>query len=89
MNRSILRPALLSLLVAAALAACGGQPPQQGGGPGQVTVVTLKAGPLTLTRELAGRATGYQVAEVRPQVSGIVAKRLFTEGSVVNNGLAL
>ena len=45
MNRSILRPALLSLLVAAALAACGGQPPQQGGGPGQVTVVTLKAAP--------------------------------------------
>lgn len=89
MNRSILRPALLSLLVAAALAACGGQPPQQGGGPGQVTVVTLKAGPVTLTRELAGRATGYQVAEVRPQVSGIVARRLFTEGSVVKQGQPL
>ncbi len=89
MSRSILRPVLLSLLAAGALAACGGQPPQQAGGPGQVTVVTLKAGPLTLTRELTGRVTGYQVAEVRPQVSGIVARRLFTEGSVVKQGQPL
>lgn len=89
MSRSILRPVLLSLLVAGALAACGGQPPQQGAGPGQVTVVTLKAEPVTLTRELVGRATGYQVAEVRPQVSGIVARRLFTEGSVVKQGQPL
>ena len=81
---------VLSLALTAALAACkGGEqgPPQ--GGPGQVTVVTLKAEPVTLTRELAGRATGYQMAEVRPQVSGIVAKRLFTEGSVVKQGQPL
>lgn len=80
----------LSLALTAALVACkGGEqgPPQ--GGPGQVTVVTLKAEPVTLTRELAGRATGYQMAEVRPQVSGIVAKRLFTEGSVVKQGQPL
>ena len=78
---------VLSLALTAALAACkGGEqgPPQ--GGPGQVTVVTLKAEPVTLTRELAGRATGYQMAEVRPQVSGIVAKRLFTEGGMVKAG---
>ncbi len=81
---------VLSLALTAALVACkGGEqgPPQ--GGPGQVTVVTLKAEPVTLTRELAGRATGYQMAEVRPQVSGIVAKRLFTEGSVVKQGQPL
>ena len=81
---------VLSLALTAALAACkGGEqgPPQ--GGPGQVTVVTLKAEPVTLTRELAGRATGYQMAEVRPQVSGIVARRLFTEGSVVKQGQPL
>ena len=77
----------LSLALSVALVACkgGGEPPQQGG-PGQVTVVTLKPETVTLTRELAGRANGYQVAEVRPQVSGIVAKRLFTEGSVVKAG---
>ena len=77
----------LSLALSVALVACkgGGEQPQQGG-PGQVTVVTLKPETITLTRELAGRANGYQVAEVRPQVSGIVAKRLFTEGSVVKAG---
>ena len=79
----------LSLALTVALAACkGGEAPPQGG-PGQVTVVTLKAEPVTLTRELTGRATGYQVAEVRPQVSGIVAKRLFTEGSLVKQGQPL
>jgi len=77
----------LSLALSVALVACkGGGEQQQQGGPGQVTVVTLKTEAVTLTRELAGRATGYQVAEVRPQVSGIVAKRLFTEGSVVKAG---
>jgi len=80
----------LSLALTIALAACkGGEEQQPQGGPGQVTVVTLKAQPVMLTRELAGRATGYEVAEVRPQVSGIVAKRLFTEGSVVKQGQAL
>ncbi len=79
----------LSLALSVALVACkGGEAPPQGG-PGQVTVVTLKTEPVTLTRELAGRANGYQVAEVRPQVSGIVAKRLFTEGSVVKEGQPL
>ncbi|KRG83767.1 hemolysin D [Stenotrophomonas daejeonensis] len=79
----------LSLALTVVLAACkGGEAPPQGG-PGQVTVVTLKAEPVTLTRELVGRATGYQVAEVRPQVSGIVAKRLFTEGALVTQGQPL
>jgi len=79
----------LSLALTVALAACkGGEAPPQGG-PGQVTVVTLKTEPVTLTRELVGRATGYQVAEVRPQVSGIVAKRLFTEGALVTQGQPL
>ncbi len=83
------RVVALSLALSVALAACkGGEAPPQGG-PGQVTVVTLKTEPVTLTRELVGRANGYQVAEVRPQVSGIVAKRLFTEGSFVKEGQAL
>lgn len=54
-----------------------------------VTVVTLKQEPVTLTRELPGRTTPYLVAEVRPQVDGIVAKRLFTEGGRVEKGQPL
>jgi membrane fusion protein (multidrug efflux system) len=54
-----------------------------------VTVVTLKPQPVTLTRELPGRSTAFLVAEVRPQVNGIIAKRLFTEGGLVKEGQPL
>jgi len=89
MSLTPLRPFALSLAIAMAAAACGGaqQAPQQG--PGQVTVVTLQAGPVSLTRELPGRTTAFLVAEVRPQVNGIVARRLFTEGSMVKAGQPL
>ena len=55
----------------------------------EVTVVTLKAQPVTLTRELPGRTNPFVVAEVRPQVTGIVKERLFTEGSRVKAGQPL
>ncbi|MDD2466810.1 MAG: efflux RND transporter periplasmic adaptor subunit [Desulfobulbus sp.] len=51
--------------------------------PVEVNVVTLKAEPIELSVELPGRTVAYKVAEVRPQVSGIIQKRLFTEGSKV------
>jgi membrane fusion protein (multidrug efflux system) len=54
-----------------------------------VTVVTLRAEPVTLVRELPGRTSAFLVAEVRPQVSGIVKARLFTEGASVKAGQAL
>ena len=68
------------------LAACSGEAPQQAPMAGSVTVVTLKASPFTLTRELPGRTNAYAVAEVRPQVSGVVKERLFTEGALVKAG---
>jgi membrane fusion protein (multidrug efflux system) len=52
----------------------------------QVSVVTLKPQSVTLTRELPGRVSAYLVAEVRPQVSGVVKRRLFTEGGTVKAG---
>lgn len=72
------------------LAACGEQqaPPPQGGMT-EVTVITLQAEPVTLTRQLPGRTNPYRVAEVRPQVTGIVRERLFTEGSRVAAGQPL
>jgi membrane fusion protein (multidrug efflux system) len=64
-------------------------PPSRGQGPVAVTVVTLVPQTVTLTRELPGRVVPSLVAEVRPQVNGIVARRLFTEGSLVKAGQPL
>lgn len=81
------------LALALALTACSdagsqqpGQPPQP---PPAVTVVTLQPEAVTLTRELPGRTTPYLVAEVRPQVSGIIQRQLFTEGRLVKAGQPL
>ncbi len=54
-----------------------------------VSVVTLKAQEVSLTRELPGRTNAFLMAEVRPQVSGIIKRRLFTEGGTVKAGQAL
>lgn len=78
------------LLVALGLAACSKDPQgAQGDGPVPVSVVTLKPETVTLRRELPGRSSAYLVAEVRPQVDGIVLKRLFTEGGLVKRGQPL
>jgi len=58
-------------------------------GPMEVGVLTITAAPVTLTRELPGRTSAFRVAEVRARVSGIVQKRLFTEGSDVKEGQLL
>jgi membrane fusion protein (multidrug efflux system) len=52
----------------------------------EVGIVTVAARPLTLSRELPGRTSAYRIAEVRARVSGIVLKRLFTEGAKVKEG---
>jgi membrane fusion protein (multidrug efflux system) len=57
--------------------------------PPEVTVVTLKTAPVELQRELPGLVSARLVAEVRPQVSGIVKRVLFQEGSQVGAGQAL
>lgn len=55
----------------------------------EVAVATIQPQPLVTTTELSGRTSANQIAEVRPQVGGIVQKRLFTEGSDVKAGQAL
>jgi membrane fusion protein, multidrug efflux system len=77
------------LLFSMVIAACGKDAATPQAGPVPVTVVTLKAAPVTLTRELAGRTTPFLVAEVRPQVTGLVTDRLFTEGALVSAGQPL
>ena len=76
---------ILILSSALLLVACGKKSPPAPP-PAAVTVATLKAESVTLTRELPGRVTSSLVAEVRPQVSGIVKSRLFTEGALVKAG---
>lgn len=81
----------LGCIAALTLSACGQQPSTASmqRPPQQVVVVTLKAQPVTLTRELPGRTVAFLIAEVRPQVTGIVKRRLFTEGGRVKAGEAL
>jgi membrane fusion protein, multidrug efflux system len=71
------------------LSSCGGDkgPPQPQ--TPEVGVVTLKAEPVTLKVELAGRTHAYAQSEVRPQVSGIIRRRAFTEGAWVRAGQVL
>lgn len=57
--------------------------------PPEVGVVTITTAPVTLTMELPGRISPHLLAEVRPQVGGIIQKRLFTEGSDVKAGQVL
>ncbi|MBH0059592.1 efflux RND transporter periplasmic adaptor subunit [Pseudoalteromonas sp. NZS71] len=54
-----------------------------------VGVLTLKSQALTLKKELPGRISAFQIAEIRPQVSGIVQSRLFVEGKEVKQGQGL
>jgi membrane fusion protein (multidrug efflux system) len=58
-------------------------------GPPEVGIVVVKQEKVSLTAELSGRTVPQQIAEVRPQVSGIILKRLFTEGSDVKAGQTL
>src|SRR5471032_1050949 len=72
------------------LTACGDggsqRPPQ---GVPEVGVETITPHPIVASTELSGRLSAVRVADVRPQVQGIVMKRLFTEGSMVAAGAVL
>lgn len=66
------------------------QPAQAKAAPApEVAVVTMQEKSVTLTSELPGRTAVYQVAEIRPQVGGIIQKRAFTEGAEVKAGQLL
>jgi membrane fusion protein (multidrug efflux system) len=58
-------------------------------GPPEVGIVVVKQEKVALTTELPGRTVPHMIAEVRPQVSGIIQKRLFTEGGDVKAGQVL
>ena len=55
----------------------------------EVATVTVARQPVLLTTELPGRTSPFLIAEIRPQVNGLIQKRLFTEGSEVKAGQEL
>ena len=84
------------------LTACGSADPQSergagsgregrgsGQGPTQVGYVVVQQGSAPIEQQLPGRVSAYQVSEVRPQVSGMILRRLFREGSIVRQGQTL
>lgn len=92
------RIAVLSTLAASiAISGCGkkSEDPAAGGGaqaqmpPAEVSVIVAQRQSVEQTIELSARTAAYQISEVRPQVSGIVEKRLFVEGSYVRAGQPL
>ncbi|WOI52504.1 efflux RND transporter periplasmic adaptor subunit [Parvularcula sp. LCG005] len=80
------------MLMSAALAGCGGDEAAQGapggGAPQGVRVTTVDVQPqaVEITAELQGRTRAYAVSEIRPQVSGLIEKRIFEEGQNVEEG---
>lgn len=82
--------AIIALLFALLLAGCQKQQPAAAPPPpAEVGIITLAPTRTVLTTELPGRVAPHLIAEVRPQVGGIIQKRLFTEGSEVKAGQAL
>ncbi len=87
-NRARLMAAVGVLAAGLILGGCGQKTPSAQNIP-EVSVVTIQPKPVAITTDLTGRTSANLVAEVRPQVSGIIQKRLFTEGSDVRAGQVL
>ena len=88
--RASLAAALAICSITSLLAACG-KPPMMGPPPGpqgppQVSTVLVQPQDVVLTTDLPGRTSALLVADVRPQVTGILQARRFVEGSTVKAG---
>lgn len=75
-------------LLSSACSDGGKDGPPQRGAP-EVGFITVKTEPVAISSELGGRTVAYQTSEVRPQVTGLIRQRLFTEGSNVRAGQPL
>jgi len=75
--------------VAALQAGCGHHGPPPTPPPPKVSVVTLQTQAVPITTELPGRVNALRTADVRPQVTGVILKRLFVEGEEVKAGQQL
>lgn len=98
MSAKLWAPALTACALATsiALVGCSKDPKQAQQGaaaqkmpPTEVGVIVAQPQSVEQTVELSGRTSAYQISEVRPQTSGVILKRLFTEGSFVREGQPL
>ena len=78
-----------TVLAVALLTGCEHKAPPLTPPPPKVSVITLQTQSVPISTELPGRVAGYRTADVRPQVNGIILKRLFVEGSDVKAGQQL
>jgi membrane fusion protein (multidrug efflux system) len=93
-STAMLRPVLnhaITIAGALLLAACGKADSQESKGQGPPTVgyVVIQPATVRIEQDLPGRVAAYQISEVRPQVSGVVLRRLFTQGTMVRQGQPL
>jgi membrane fusion protein (multidrug efflux system) len=79
----------LAVLGTVLLTGCEHKTPPPAPPPPKVSVVTVQVQAVPITTELPGRVAGFRYADVRPQVNGIILKRLFVEGSEVKAGQQL
>lgn len=92
MSKATKRSVVIAAMAAVLLLAGCDRPPQQESppmGPPVVSVVTVQPEKVRLTTKLPGRTAAFRIAEIRPQVSGLVLERLFQEGSDVKAGQVL
>lgn len=84
------KSSLLPIIFVLAAGCSRGAAQSEGSPPApEVGVITVEAQNVALTSELAGRTAAFETSEVRPQVSGLVEARLFTEGMIVRRGQPL
>lgn len=83
-------PSMIALSLSLTITGCDGNSNQTAAKPTpKVSVITVKTAPLAVTTDLPGRTSAFRISEVRPQVSGIILKRNFIEGSDVLQGQSL
>lgn len=80
---------ILALVILFILSGCSAGDSASAPATPEVSVITVQTKPQVLTVELSGRTQAFMVAEIRPQVGGIVKQRLFVEGADVKAGQAL
>lgn len=87
-KRPLLRAGALCAM-ALSLAACSAEAEKGGRGAPEVGYVTVAVQPVPVTTSLGGRTVAFETSEVRPQVNGLIRRRLFAEGGFVRAGQPL